>query len=168
MSKVTTAFALLKIDISDVKNQVSVTNIDLGFGIKYEFQQQKSGKKVTDAQIYKLKTEVQQFFVTMCKHMVEKIALNSYFVRCFLCLSPLYMVESYETCEFYFDKLLLKLVAYKKVLPSAADQAKLQYSQFITTVVKENREKFLGFKKASDRLNSFLFNIQMLQDSRTS
>lgn len=67
------------------------------------------------------------------------------------------MVESPEACELLFDRLLMKLVTYKKVSASVADKAKLQYSDFISTVVKEDRDEFLGFKKETDRLDTFLF-----------
>ena len=68
MSEATTTFALLKVDISDVKNQGSDANIDFWLVIKNELLQLKTGKKVTDAQICKFKTEVQEFLVTMRKH----------------------------------------------------------------------------------------------------
>ena len=151
-----TALSLLKVDVSDSTNQVSVSKIDLGFAIKYELQQLKSAGKVMDVQIDKFKTEARQFLVALCKHMMEKCPLNSFFARCMICLSPAYMVESPEACELLFEKLLMKLVTYK-VSGSVADKAKLQYSNFISTVVKEDRDEFLGFKKETDRLDSFLF-----------
>ena len=45
MSKASTASKLIKIDLNEVNNLVSVTNLDLGFGIKYELKQLKSEKK---------------------------------------------------------------------------------------------------------------------------
>ena len=42
MLKVSTASKLIKIDFNDKNNLVSVTNLDLGFGIKYKQKQLKS------------------------------------------------------------------------------------------------------------------------------
>ena len=45
MSKASTASKLIKIGLNDENNFVSVTNVDLGFGIKYKLKQLKSEKK---------------------------------------------------------------------------------------------------------------------------
>ena len=50
MSKASTASKLIKVDLNDENNLVSITNLDLGFGIKYELKQLISGKKLTDPQ----------------------------------------------------------------------------------------------------------------------
>ena len=44
MSKASTASKLIKIDLNDENNLVSVTNLNLGFGIKHELKQLKSEK----------------------------------------------------------------------------------------------------------------------------
>ena len=45
MSKASTSSKLIKTDLNDENNLVSVTNLDLGFGIKYELKLLKSEKK---------------------------------------------------------------------------------------------------------------------------
>ena len=57
------------------------------------------------------------------------------------------MVECSEASELMFEKLLTKLVEYKKIKLSVADQAKFEFSHFMSTLVKENRDKFLTFPK---------------------
>ena len=57
------------------------------------------------------------------------------------------MVECSEANELMFEKLLTKLVEYKKIKPSVADEAKFEFSHFMSTLVKENRDKFLTFQK---------------------
>ena len=49
-----------------------------------------------------------------------------------------------------FEKLLTKLVEYKKIKPSVADQAKFEFADFMSTLVKENRDEFLAFRKETD------------------
>ena len=45
MSKASTASKLIKIDLNDENTLDSVTNLDLGFDIKYELKQLESEKK---------------------------------------------------------------------------------------------------------------------------
>ena len=85
MSKASTASKLIKIDLNDENNLVSVTNLDLGFGIKYELKQLKSEKKLTDAQEFNFKLGAQQFLIKTYTQLKEK--------RCLKCLSPSCMVK---------------------------------------------------------------------------
>ena len=52
----------------------------------------------------------------------------------------------------------MTLVSLKKVTAAVADIAKIQYTDFVDHVVKENESSFLAFDKVSDRLDSFLFS----------
>ena len=68
------------------------------------------------------------------------------------------MVECSEASELMFKKLLTKLLEYKKIKSSVADQAKFEFSHFIMiTHVKENRDEFLAFRKETDRLDEFFW-----------
>ena len=95
--------------------------------------------------------------IEMCTHFKEKSPLKSVFARFLKCLSPIYMVECSEACEILFQKLLEKLVSYKKIVPSIADDAKMEYSWFVSTIVKKNSDEFLSFKKEEVCLDVFLW-----------
>ena len=69
MPKASTASKLIKIDIRDENNLVSVTNLDLGSGIKYKLIQLKSEKKFIDPQEFSFKLGPQQFLIEMCTHL---------------------------------------------------------------------------------------------------
>ena len=114
-------------------------------------------KKLTDSQEFNFKLGAQQFLMEMCIHLKEKSPLKSVFARCLKCLSPSYMVEYSEACEILFQKLLEKLVSYEKIVPSIADDAKMEYSGFVSVIVKKNSDEFLSFKKEKDRLDVFLW-----------
>ena len=60
------------------------------------------------------------------------------------------MVECSEASELMFEKLLTKLVEYKKIKHSVSEQAKFEFSHFMSTLVKENRDEFLAFRKETD------------------
>ena len=75
------------------------------------------------------------------------------------------MVECSEASELMFKKLLTKLVEYKKIKSSVADQAKFEFSHFIMiTHVKENRDEFLAFRKETDRLDEFFWRCIRSKD----
>ena len=84
-------------------------------------------------------------------------AFVAVYYRCLKSLSPTYMVECSEASELMFEKLLTKLVEYKKNKPSVADQAKFEFSRFMSTLVKENRDEFTAFREETDRLDEFFW-----------
>ena len=99
----------------------------------------------------------------MCTHSTEKSPLLSLIACCLKCFSPSFMVEFPEKCECLLDKLLMKLVTYKKLAASVADLAKGEFSKFCETVVVENKEEFLSFDKDKDRLDYFLWKFTDLK-----
>ena len=70
------------------------------------------------------KQGAQQFLVQLCAHASKTSPLNSLIARCTKCLSPPFMAECAESCEVMFDKLLTKMVSYKTISRTVADDAK--------------------------------------------
>ena len=153
-----TTMKLLKIDLTARENRVSNSKIDVGFSLKYDLQQLRSKEKITKMQEEKFKGDCGDFLIAMCEHMIEKSPLTSLLARCLRCFSPLYMTECPDICELFMEKLLYKLVSYKKISSSLADSAKNQYSKFLKEVVLhvDNKPMFEAFKKEKDRLDTFL------------
>ena len=56
----TTTPSLTKIDFEDNTKQVAVTNVDLGFGIKYGNNELKKTTKVTDAQVLRSASSINE------------------------------------------------------------------------------------------------------------
>ena len=80
---------------------------------------------------------------------------RSVFTRCLRGLSPSYTVKCSKACKILFQKLLEKLDSYKKIVPSITNDAKMEYSWFVSTIVKKNNNEFLSFKKEEDRVDVF-------------
>ena len=97
----------------------------------------KNAEKVTQAQIT---NEVCAFLVKMCRHMNENSQLSHLFAKYSKSLSPIYMAESTERAEVYFEKLLPLLVAKRNFKSCVADSAKLEYSFHVNVIVTENKE----------------------------
>ena len=146
---------LIKVDISDKKVQKSVDDLDLGFSIKHDLKQLALQKRVTDRAAFMFKEEVISFLTKLCSHVMEKRPMTSVLAKCLRCLSPAYMLEQPEIYEKFFEKILEKLVSYKKILAKDADAAKLEYSNFLTKIVKANKSDFVKFNKSSDRVDFF-------------
>ena len=72
------------------------------------------------------------------------------------CLSPSYIGECPESCILMYETIMTKLEEYNIITPSSADVSKLLYHKFLSTVVKENKEEFMKFDKAMQRLDVFL------------
>ena len=75
------------------------------------------------------------------------------------------MVECSEASELMFEKLLTKLVEYKKIKPSVADQTEFEFSHHMSTLVKGNGDEFLAFRKETDRLDEFFLEIHRIKRS---
>ena len=159
VAKYSTSATLLKIDPIDVVNHKSIADVDLGFAINYELQLLKKSVKVTDTKICNFKKAAVQFLSKLCSHALEKSPLRSLFARCMQCLSPTYIAECPESCILKYEKILTKLVEYKIITPSSADVSKLQYQNFISTIARDNKNEFMTFDKALQRLDVFLWKF---------
>ena len=69
------------------------------------------------------------------------------------------MVESSRSCELMFEKILEKLFSYKYLPSGEADAAKLEFSNFLSTTVKEKKDSFVKFDKETDRVNTFIWQF---------
>ena len=98
--------------------------------------------KIKDNVIHKFKRECRSFLVILCKHIVEKSPLQSFFAYCTRALNPVYMVEKPESYKSLFDNTLQKLVDYKQVLLNIADFAKQEFNCFLTLVAKARKKMF--------------------------
>ena len=58
-----------------------------------------------------------------------------------------------------FEKILEKLVSYKQLPIREADAAKLEFSNFFATTVKENTDSFVKFDKETDRVDTFIWKF---------
>ena len=55
-----------------------------------------------------------------------------------------------------FEKILEKLVSYKQLPSREADAAELEFSNFLSTTVKEKKNTFVKFVKETDRVDTLI------------
>ena len=66
------------------------------------------------------------------------------------------MVESSRSCELMFQNILEKLTSYKQLPSREADAAKLEFLNFLSTSVKENKDSFVKFDEKIDCVDIFI------------
>ena len=86
----------IKVYVADKTNQKDISDVNLGFGMKYESKRLIDGKKVTSMQVFQIKKEA-EFLASFCSHAIEKSPFRSLSSRCLNCLSSNVMVESSRT-----------------------------------------------------------------------
>ena len=77
----TSTLALSKLNLCESNNHVSVSKVDIVFGLQQRLKQLRSSGKINDRQEYQFKSEALKFLVALCTHMKEKSLLSSYFAR---------------------------------------------------------------------------------------
>ena len=58
-----------------------------------------------------------------------------------------------------FEKILEKLISYKQLPSREIDAAKLEFSNFHSSTVKENKDYFAKFDKETDRVDTFIWQF---------
>ena len=97
---------------------------------------------------------------TLCAHVAEKSPLKMVFTRNARRLIPSTLVEVPDKSETRFSGILEAFVSSRHITSSCAEDAKKEFSQFIKSVVKENRGEFLQLDKPNecDRLDTFYWS----------
>ena len=153
---------LIKLDVADKKNRKDVKSVDFGFGIKYELKRLIDSKMVTSMQVFQFKKETLEFLGSVCNHAMETTPLQSLFTRCLKFFTPNFIVESSRSCKLKFEKIRENLVSCKQLPSREADTAKLEFSNFLSTTVKENKDSFVKFDKENDRSYIFIGSFSLI------
>ena len=153
---------LIKLDVTDKANRKDVKSVDFGFGIKYELKRLIDSKMVTSMQVFQFKKETLEFLGSVCNHAMETTPLQSLFTRCLKFFTPNFIVESSRSCKLKFEKIRENLVSCKQLPSREADTAKLEFSNFLSTTVKENKDSFVKFDKENDRSYIFIGSFSLI------
>ena len=108
---------------------------------------------------FNLKKETLEFLGSLCSHAIEKSPLQSLFARCLKFLTPNFIVESSRSWNLMFENIHENLVSCKQLPSREADAAKLEFSNFLSTTVKENKDSFVKFDKENDRSYTFIWQF---------
>ena len=142
------------IDVSKKENHLPIELVDLGTGTKSLLK----SKDIPEGLKLSFKKECVVMLSTLITKLQERSPLKYMLARSAACLSPLEMVNNINKseCLVRFGSMVEKVHSEKWLPAQACDDAKEQYEDFISTVVKENRDKFLRFDIKKDRVDEFL------------
>ena len=163
---------LIKLDVADKTNWKNINSVNLGFGIKYESKRLIDSKKVTSMQVFQFKKEAWEFLASLCSHAMEKSPLRYILQDVWnTCpqtsgwnpqdLTSWYLRKFTKTLS--LEKIHENLVSCKQLPSREDDAAKLGFSNFLLTTVKENKDSIDKFDKETDCIPTFMW--QFLVDS---
>ena len=97
--------------------------------------------------------------VSMLKTIVlklqERSPLKYLIVRCSSCLVPRSIVNESESIILQFIKVVDKLFKHQQLNNREADEAKLQFDEFVTNYAPQHSDKFNSFNVSMQRLDRF-------------
>ena len=144
MDKAASTVALIKLDVTNRNIQKVKPNI--GFGLRKDLQELSSTRKISDTQVHNFLQEVKKFLSTLCNHLITKTAVQSKFARCAISMNPIFMIEFPERSKKLFDRILESLISSKHFTSSKADSAKVEYANFLQTIVKKNGASYQDYQ----------------------
>lgn len=132
---------LLKIDLDDASNLISVENIKVGSGALLIC---KKAKTTQALEVRKFKQNSRDFLVKLVEKLKERSPLRYKFTLYLSSLSPTQIAAaSTDFLTNQFSKLCLSLVEYRWISSTCADRAESSYKKFIKSeVVLEKMKSF--------------------------
>ena len=91
---------------------------------------------------------------TIVLKLQERSPLKYLIVRCSSCLVPRSIVNESESFNLQFNKVVDKLFKHQQ-LNNEADEAKLQFEEFVTIYVPQHSDKFNSFNVSMQCLDKF-------------
>ena len=93
---------------------------------------------------------------SLCQKLQERSPLKSLLIRCAAALSPWNMATDSEVSIHQFEKLADYLHERKHITSQQCADSKVQYEEFLDSIVKVNKEFFSKFQTAICRVDQFL------------
>ena len=92
----------------------------------------------------------------MVKKLQERSPLKYHFVRCSESLSPVEMARSKDDCQAKFQFLVARMYKLKYISSKQAEDAKVQFQEFLNDDVQHNLSEFRKYDMYHTRLDVFL------------
>ena len=157
LDEAATPYQLMKIDVSfDSKSLLLVKDVKLPTATKAMLKQitPTPGQKETFLKDYR------RFILAISQKMQERCPLSSHLVRCASSLNPVNMANQGRACIVKFGALVDRLYEHKWLNDREGDDAKAQYEEFITDVVRPNNDIFADYDFTDTRLDDF-FSVHL-------
>ena len=103
--------------------------------------------------------ECKSAIITILLKLLERLPTNKNVVINSSSLSPNNLLTMPAKASLRFRRLADSLYSLKKVTSSVADRAKGQFDKFLSSVVRQEKEKLKNFNFRTDRLDDFLYHL---------
>ncbi|KAL2076341.1 hypothetical protein ACEWY4_028042 [Coilia grayii] len=153
-----TPLQLIKLDISDEKNWVSLKRVDIGLGAESAIKafMGKPGTKIGEHSVLSLRNKCLQCLVQIIKKLQERSPLKFPIVRQIACLDPTKMAKDPEWCIVQMKALVQTFIQGQQLAGgvAAGDVIIQQFYSFLSDGGRD--EEFVSFQPLSQRLDVFL------------
>ena len=129
---------LSKIDPLSNVNQRQACDVEISCGAREVVVEGRSKGLISPAKLLAFKKKCRAFLATVCQHIMEKSPLKSKFARNASCINPKTIATDSDTSKKY-SIILEMLVQSKRISTKDADVSKIQFQQFLSNDVKENK-----------------------------
>lgn len=151
---------LLKIDVSDKKNQLEIGKMNLGNKAKSVIDNVAKKKACSEGTIYDFKQKCRLFLVKTVQKIMERSPLKYSLARNMGCLDPRQMAETElvkrEKCKTKFHRVCELVVSSKRLSIDDVDKLEKQYKTFLEDVVTRHLSEFRDFRTVTDRVDELL------------
>lgn len=147
-----TPYKLVKLDLSKKDVCLPAQLVDVGTATKTKLK----SLKLSSEQKLKFKNTCLSMLKAIVEKLQERCPLKYSVVRCASCLDPTSMVSVPEVSKLQFNALIDKLYSSNWLPEKRAEEAKVQFDEFLSLTLKENQEKFSKFDWKEQRVDGFL------------
>lgn len=148
------AIKLMKVDVTQKCNLLSITDVDIGFAARRSLKD----SKATDAVKYNFRKECVAFLQKMTLKLIERNPLRYKLVRGISCLSPTIISSSQSSSINKKIEIALDcFVDCNRMTATTADKVKSEFCKFVEC--PRIKKEMSGFNPESDRLDIFYSNL---------
>ena len=156
LDKCKSSISLCKLDYN--KENSYLKKPDIGFGANAVIKDKTEKDEVTLAQVENFRDGCRVFLKSMTCKLVEKSPLQYAIVRNAKCLNPEVISNNESLAKKRVKDLVENLISLKWITARIGDEVNSEYKRYLEKVVIKNRESFLKFSKAEDRVDEFYFS----------
>jgi hypothetical protein len=137
------------------KNYKDLSKLDIGLGADKALKEVKKKGKVSEKDVFGLRTECRNFLILMTKKLLEKTPVKYTLARSLSCLDPKQICKDTQIAIDKFKKVVDIFTNANRMSIPDGDEAIRQYELFVV----DNLSELRMYDLATARLDSFYFDL---------
>ena len=147
--------SILKIDVGDSKNHVSIEKVVAGFAALNELEKENISKENTE----EFKRECVKCYKTLILKIIERSPLKYETVRQLCCLNPQYIVRRSNSSVAKFGGFMSTMISHKFLQPADCDRLVDQYKDLCIKMKMED-DHYKNYNLISgERIDMLFFKL---------